>query len=113
MRTACEASNRLHPAAQVVIEAKRLIRTTVTTRQENVEVALPVEKEPWTLPKSVFAPRARRGPQQSDAKDYLDTPKVIESMFENDWSRMMAKVRRLGLPLLCDVVRSLCTSRTL
>ena len=69
-------------------------------------MALPVEKEPWTLPKSVFAPRARRGPQQSDAKDYLDTPKVIESMFENDWSRMMAKVRRLGLPLLCDVVRT-------
>jgi hypothetical protein len=77
---------------QFVIEAKRLIRTVVTTRQEDVEVAMPMERDAWTLPKSIFAPRAKRGPQQCDAKDFFDTPKVVESMFDTDWARLMAKV---------------------
>ena len=88
---------------QFVIEARRLIRTVVTTREESVEAALPVEREAWALPKSIFAPRAKRGPQQSDAKDYVDTAKVIDAMFDNDWKRLMAKVRARG-----QLARYLC-----
>lgn len=75
------------------MEASTLVKTVVTTRQEDVEAPLAVEKEPWQLPKSIFAARAKRGPQQSDAKDYFDTPKVLESMFEADWAKLMGKVR--------------------
>jgi hypothetical protein len=50
-----------------VVEAKRLIRTVTTTRQEDVEVAPPVEKEAWQLPNSIFALRAKRGPMQCGA----------------------------------------------
>lgn len=96
--------------AQFVIEARRLIRTAITTREENVEVAIPVEREAWALPKSIFAPRAKRGPQQSDAKDYVDTPKVIDAMFDNDWRRLMAKVRSRSCiditVITCNSVRS-------
>jgi hypothetical protein len=77
---------------QFILAAEQLIRTEVTTREEDVEVAIPVEREAWTLSKSIFTPRAKRGPQQSDAKDYVDTPKVIDAMFDNDWGRLMAKV---------------------
>ena len=83
---------------QFVVEASTLVKTVVTTRQEDVEAPLPVEKEPWELPKSIFAARAKRGPQQCDAKDYYDTPRVLESMFDADWAKLMAKVcdRRCG-----------------
>lgn len=79
-------------AMQFVVEASTLVKTVVTTRQEDVEAPLLVEKEPWQLPKSIFAARAKRGPQQCDAKDYFDTPKVLDSMFEADWSKLMGKV---------------------
>lgn len=79
--------------AQFVVEASTLVKTVVTTRREDVEAPLAVEKEPWELPKSIFAARAKRGPQQCDAKDYFDTPRVLESMFDADWAKLMAKVR--------------------
>jgi hypothetical protein len=78
---------------QFVLVAKKMTRTIVTSRQEDVEVAVPKEREPWLLPKSIFAARAKRGPQQCDAKDYFDTPKVLTSMFEQDWARLLGKVR--------------------
>eukprot|EP00892_Ulva_mutabilis_P009697 jgi/Ulvmu1/709/UM010_0081.1 len=76
---------------QFVVEASTLVKTVVTTQQEDVEAPLLVEKEPWQLPKSIFASRAKRGPQQCDAKDYFDTPKVLDSMFDADWAKLMGK----------------------
>lgn len=81
-----------------MVEASTLVKTVVTTRQEDVEAPLAVEKEPWQLPKSIFAARAKRGPQQCDAKDYFDTQKVLESMFDADWAKLMGKVRCAAAP---------------
>lgn len=78
---------------QFVLVAKTLVKTVVTTKKEDIEVAMPVEREPWQLPKSIFASRAKRGPQQCDAKDYFDTEKLFSHMFETDWARLMGKVR--------------------
>ena len=77
---------------QFVVVAKTLVKTIVTTKKEDIEVAMPVEREPWQLPKSIFASRAKRGPQQCDAKDYFDTDKLFANMFETDWARLMGKV---------------------
>jgi hypothetical protein len=32
-------------------------------------------------------------PLRADAKDFFDTPSVIDAMFDGDWARLMAKVR--------------------
>jgi hypothetical protein len=49
----------------------------------------------WRIHRSVFAPRA----VESDGKAMVDTPELLEAMFELDWGRIMSKenvVRMLG-----------------
>jgi hypothetical protein len=41
----------------------------------------------WNLKESIFGPRAK----ECDSKDYLDTDKIFQRMFELDWSRLQAK----------------------
>jgi hypothetical protein len=64
---------------QFVLEARKLVRTVVTTKEESIDAEILEEKELWSLPKSIFAARAKRGPVQCNAKDFFDTPKVIFS----------------------------------
>lgn len=59
------------PALQLQLEEEEVEKV----EQEKVVESL-TYKEPWTLPKSVFAPRVR----ESDAKDFHDTEKVTERM---------------------------------
>lgn len=87
---------------QFVVVCKTLVKTIITTKREDIEVAMPVEREPWQLPKSIFASRAKRGPQQCDAKDYFDSEKLFTNMFETDWARLMAKV--ISLPRNCTAL---------
>jgi hypothetical protein len=94
--TAVKSSS--HLSVQFVVVAKKVVKTIVTTKKEDIEVALAVEREPWQLPKSIFASRAKRGPQQCDAKDYFDTEKVFASMFEIDWACLKSKVPSLNPP---------------
>lgn len=78
---------------QLVVQAKKIIKTQTTTRVENIEVKAPEEREPWTLPMSVFKPRAK----ESDAKGYLDTDVSEEKMFERDWQRACSKEKFTGM----------------
>lgn len=89
---------------QFVVLSKTLVKTIVTTKKEDIEVAMAVEREPWQLPKSIFASRAKRGPQQCDAKDYFDTDKLFTNMFETDWARLVGKVIFLTRLLLLQTL---------
>ena len=86
---------------QVTLVAKKVTQTRVTIHTEKIDVAYEEEKAQWTLPQSIFKPRAIRGPEQCDAKDYFDTPKVIEQMFEKDWERLITKVLLAGYNANC------------
>lgn len=49
----------------------------------------------WRIHRSVFSPRA----VESDGKAMVDTPELLEAMFELDWGRIVSKenaVRMLG-----------------
>eukprot|EP00803_Ostreobium_quekettii_P006066 evm.model.scf_440.5 EVM.evm.TU.scf_440.5 scf_440:34312-38159(-) len=71
----------------LTLVVKNIIRTQTTTSVEMIEVKPQEEKEPWTLPGSIFKLRAR----ESDAKDFVDTPKVKDNTFERDWARCSQK----------------------
>ena len=97
-------------------QAKRIIKTQTTTRVENVEVKQVDERDPWTLPMSIFKPRLK----ETDARAFFDTPQgkrhsrlllahkqrrvtylsscvhtlhnaALEKMFEKDWLRACGK----------------------
>lgn len=72
---------------QLIIVAKRIVKTQTNTRVEAVEVAVVEEREPWTLPMSIFKPRAK----ESDARTFHDNEQVMEKMFERDWARACGK----------------------
>ncbi|KAJ9524025.1 hypothetical protein QJQ45_022487, partial [Haematococcus lacustris] len=72
---------------QLVIFAKKIIKTHTSTRVEAVEVKVVEEREPWTLPVSIFKPRLK----ECDARNFLDTPVALEKMFERDWQRACSK----------------------
>ncbi len=56
----------------VCVQAQKIFKTVVSTRQEAIEVKMAEAREPWTLPNSIFKPRAK----ESDARNYHDTPAV-------------------------------------
>ncbi|KAG2438847.1 hypothetical protein HXX76_005387 [Chlamydomonas incerta] len=72
---------------QLVIQAKKIIKTQTTTRVENIEVKAQEEREPWTLPSSIFKNRVK----ECDARAFFDSHAVEEKMFERDWQRACAK----------------------
>eukprot|EP00198_Chlamydomonas_reinhardtii_P003541 XP_001692877.1 flagellar associated protein [Chlamydomonas reinhardtii] len=72
---------------QLVIQAKKIIKTQTTTRVENIEVKQQEEREPWTLPSSIFKNRVK----ECDARAFFDSHTVEEKMFERDWQRACAK----------------------
>lgn len=59
---------------QFLLVAEKIVRTETETTTEKIEVMPKEEKEPWTLPASIFKPRAK----ESDAKDFTDKTKVRE-----------------------------------
>ncbi len=59
----------------VCVQAKKIVKTVVSTRQEAVEVKMAEAREPWTLPNSIFKPRAK----EADARNYHDTPQVRDT----------------------------------
>lgn len=54
------------------LQAKKIIKTQTTMRVEAVEVKAVEEREPWTLPSSIFKPRVK----EADARNFFDTPLV-------------------------------------
>lgn len=70
----------------------RDLETEVLGEPIPAEVVVTKEERPktpkeWTLKESVFGPRAR----ECDARDYLDTEKIFQKMFELDWNRLQGK----------------------
>ncbi len=57
---------------QLVIQAKKIIKTQTTTRVENIEVKPQEEREPWTLPSSIFKNRVK----ECDARAFFDSHQV-------------------------------------
>ena len=55
--------------------------------QKEEEVIIEVKK--WTLPESIFGPRAR----ESDSRDYYDTDKVNARALDVDWARLLKEER--------------------
>ncbi|KXZ56071.1 hypothetical protein GPECTOR_2g953 [Gonium pectorale] len=72
---------------QLVIQAKKIIKTQTTTRVENIEIKPQEEREPWTLPSSIFKNRVK----ECDARAFYDSHQVEERMFERDWQRACSK----------------------
>jgi len=72
---------------QLIIQAKRIIKTQTQMYVEDIEVKVVEEREPWTLPMSIFKPRLK----ESDARNFFDTPAALEKMFERDWQRVCTK----------------------
>lgn len=72
---------------QLVIQAKKIIKTQTTTRVENIEVKPQEEREPWTLPNSIFKNRVK----ECDARAFFDSTQTEEKMFERDWQRACGK----------------------
>ncbi|GIL66635.1 hypothetical protein Vafri_20126 [Volvox africanus] len=72
---------------QLVIQAKKIIKTQTTTRVENIEIKPQEEREPWTLPNSIFKNRVK----ECDARAFYDAHQVEERMFERDWQRACSK----------------------
>jgi len=56
-------------------------------------------KPAWSLEKSVFLRRK----QESDSKDFFDTPKLLERQVEIDWMRVVAKKRFVKLIRMSDI----------
>jgi hypothetical protein len=59
----------------------------VSTRTEDIAVEVPAEREPWSLPASIFKPRAK----ESDVRGFHDTAASLGKLFERDWTRACAK----------------------
>ncbi|KAG1678758.1 hypothetical protein FOA52_012798 [Chlamydomonas sp. UWO 241] len=76
---------------QLVLVAKKIMKTQTTTRAEDVELA--PTREPWSLPNSIFKPRTK----ETDAKAFFDTDACEEKMFEKDWGRATAKEKFTGM----------------
>jgi len=53
-------------------QAKRIIKTQTQAHVEDIEVKVVEERDPWTLPMSIFKPRLK----ESDARNFFDTPAV-------------------------------------
>jgi hypothetical protein len=62
-------------------QAKKIIKTQTTMRVEAVEVKPVEEREPWTLPSSIFKPRVK----ESDARNFFDTPVVGTSTMSSHY----------------------------
>ncbi|GMH33927.1 hypothetical protein BSKO_01761 [Bryopsis sp. KO-2023] len=90
---------------QLVIVAKNIVKTKTSTTTEKIEVQPQEEREPWTLPMSIFKPRVK----ESDAKDYCDTPKVVDNMFERDWARCCQKEKFTSM--LCREAKNTKTQK--
>eukprot|EP00983_Pelagomonas_calceolata_P113261 1159965-Pelagomonas_calceolata.AAC.18 len=56
----------------LLMQAKRIIKTQTQMYVEDIEVKVVEEREPWTLPMSIFKPRLK----ESDARNFFDTPAV-------------------------------------
>lgn len=54
------------------MQAKRIVKTQTSTRVEAIEVAAVEERDPWTLPMSIFKPRAK----EADCKGFVDQDQV-------------------------------------
>ncbi|KAK9816567.1 hypothetical protein WJX72_002063 [[Myrmecia] bisecta] len=72
---------------QMMLVAKRITDKVVKIREEKLDVKVEEQREPWTLPASVFKPRAK----ESDARNYTDTAATMDRMFEADWARACEK----------------------
>ena len=58
----------------ISLQAKKILKTQTTMRVEAVEVKPVEERDPWTLPMSIFKPRVK----EADARNFFDTPQVRE-----------------------------------
>jgi hypothetical protein len=54
------------------LQAKKIIKTQTQKRVEDIEVKVVEERDPWTLPVSIFKPRLK----ESDSRNFFDTPAV-------------------------------------
>ncbi len=63
---------------QLVLSAEQILKQQTTTYEEDISIIPQEEREPWTLPMSVFKPRAK----ESDAKAYHDNAGVSDSFQE-------------------------------
>eukprot|EP00210_Caulerpa_lentillifera_P000601 g582.t1 len=70
----------------LILKSKEIQQTRTTTSVQQIE-RVEANKEPWTLPNSIFKPRLR----ESDSRDFFDTSKVLQTSFERDWKRCCKK----------------------
>ena len=81
-----QKTERAPPAAPPPAEPQ-VTEEEVVKVEEHTESSLVEYKEPWSLPKSIWAPRAK----ESDARDFWDTKTVVDKSFDKDWGRLMNK----------------------
>lgn len=59
---------------------------------EAIEEIKAEEREPWSLPMSIFKPRCK----EADARDFFDSEESERKMFERDWARACNKDKFAG-----------------
>ncbi|WIA12059.1 hypothetical protein OEZ85_012136 [Tetradesmus obliquus] len=87
LRDAASYGNLRADNLQLSITAQAIMRSQTTTTEESIVVAAAEEREPWTLPGSIFKPRVK----EADARAFYDGGATLDKMFERDWQRACAK----------------------
>lgn len=72
---------------QLILSATSIVRTQTTTTEEEIVRVVLEERDPWTLPQSIFRPRIK----ESDARAFYDGNATLDKMFERDWQRACGK----------------------
>lgn len=78
---------------QLVITANSILKTTTSTVEEDVYVPAKEEREPWSLPMSIFKGRTK----EADARAFYDGGATLDKMFERDWGRACSKEKFMSM----------------